>query len=63
VTPLNRQIGYDAAVKNGKLALAENITLRQAAERPGFVRPDEIDRWVVPAATAVPGAMLPGGDR
>ena len=53
--------GYATAVKGGKLAIAENITLRQAAERPGFVGPEDVDRWLVPATMAVPGASLPGG--
>ena len=61
VTALNPRIGYDRAVKIGKLALAENITLKQAAERLGYVRPEEFDRWVVPATMTVPGATLPGG--
>jgi fumarate hydratase, class II len=44
----------------GKLALAENIALKQAAELLGYVRPEDFDRWVVPAAIG-PGATLPGG--
>lgn len=61
VTALNPRIGYDKAVKAGKLALAENIALEQAAEKLGFVRPHDFDRWIVPAAMTVPGATLPGG--
>lgn len=61
VTALNPRIGYDGAVKIGKLALAENIALKQAAEQPGSVRPEDLDRWVVPAAMTAPGATLPGG--
>jgi fumarate hydratase class II len=61
VTALNPRIGYDKAVTIGKLALAENITLKQAAEKLGYVRPEDFDRWVVPAAMTVPGATLPGG--
>ncbi len=53
--------GYATAVKVGKLSLAENITLKQAAERPGFVGPEDVDRWVVLASMAAPGASLPGG--
>jgi fumarate hydratase, class II len=48
-------------VRIGKLTLAENITLKQAAERLGYVRPEYFDRWVVPAAMTEPGATLPGG--
>jgi fumarate hydratase, class II len=61
VTSLNPLIGYDKAVKIGKLALAENMTLKQAAERLGYVRPEDFDRWVVPATMTVPGSTLPGG--
>ena len=61
VTALNPRIGYDKAVRIGKLALEENITLKQAASRLGYVEPDDFDRWVVPAAMTVPGATLPGG--
>jgi fumarate hydratase, class II len=38
VTALNPRIGYDKAVKTGKLALAENITLKRAAEQLGSCR-------------------------
>jgi fumarate hydratase class II len=61
VTALNPRIGYDKAVKTGKLALAENITLRQAADQLGCVRPEDFDRWVAPTDVTVPGATLPGG--
>jgi fumarate hydratase class II len=61
VTALNPRIGYDKAVKIGRLALAENITLKQAAEKLGYVRPEDFDRWVVPAEMTRPGATLPGG--
>lgn len=61
VTALNPRIGYDNAVRIGKLALAENITLKQAAEQLGYVRPEDFDRWVAPATRTEPGATLPGG--
>ena len=61
VTALNPRIGYDKAVKNGKLALAENITLQQAAEQLGFGRPQDFNRRVAPAEMTVPRATLPGG--
>jgi fumarate hydratase class II len=61
VTALNPRIGYDKAVQIGKLALKENITLKQAADRLGFVRPEDFDRWVVPATMVAPGATLEGG--
>jgi fumarate hydratase class II len=61
VTASNPRIGYDEAVRIGKLALAENITLKQAAERLGYVRPEDFDRRGVPAAMTEPGVTLPGG--
>jgi fumarate hydratase class II len=45
----------------GRLALAENRTLKQAAERLGYVRPEDFDRWVVLATMTMPGSTLPGG--
>jgi fumarate hydratase class II len=58
VTALNPRIGYDKAVKIGKTALAENMTLRDAAAALGFVDPADFDRWVVPAEMTEPGATL-----
>ena len=60
VTALMPRIGYDRAARIGKFALAENTTLKQAAEQLGYVRPEDFDRRVVPAAKAVPRATLPG---
>ena len=48
VTALNPHIGYDKAVKIGKLALAEGLTLKDAAMRLGYLTADEFDRWVRP---------------
>ncbi len=48
VTALNPRIGYDKAVQVGKLALKDNLTLRDAAHRLGFVDPSDFDKWVVP---------------
>jgi fumarate hydratase class II len=61
VTALNPHIGYDKAVRIGKLALAENLSLRDAAARLGFVTPEQFDRWVQPAAMVAPGADLDAG--
>lgn len=61
VTALNPRIGYDKAVKIGKLALAENVTLKQAAEKLGYVAPEDFDRWVRPEQMTRPGATLAGG--
>jgi fumarate hydratase class II len=60
VTALNPRIGYDRAVAIGKHALAEGITLREAAVASGFVTAEEFDAWVRPEAMTVPGTTLPG---
>jgi fumarate hydratase class II len=61
VTVLNPRIGYDKAVQIGKKALAENLTLRDAAEQLGYVSPADFDAWVKPEEMVNPGAALPGG--
>jgi fumarate hydratase class II len=61
VTALNPRIGYDKAVAIGKKALAEDLTLKEAAGRLGFVTAEEFDRWVRPEEMVVPGATLDGG--
>jgi hypothetical protein len=58
---LDPRIGYHQTVKIGKVALAENITLKQVAGKLGYVRPADFDRWVITAEMARPGATLPGG--
>jgi fumarate hydratase, class II len=61
VTALNPRIGYDAAVRIGKAALAENLTLKDAAAKLGLVSPEDFDRWVRPEQMVEPGATLAGG--
>jgi fumarate hydratase class II len=60
VTALNPHIGYDKAVQVAKLALAEDITLKEAAARLGHVVPEDFDRWVRPEAMIGP-VTAPGG--
>jgi fumarate hydratase class II len=48
VTALNTHIGYENAAKIAKLAYAENITLKEAAEKLGLLSPDEFERIVRP---------------
>ncbi|KAA2214744.1 class II fumarate hydratase [Teichococcus oryzae] len=60
VTVLNPRIGYDKAVQIGKKALAENLTLRDAAAQLGHVSPEDFDRWVKPEEMVAPGATLAG---
>jgi fumarate hydratase class II len=60
-TALNPRIGYDRAVQVAKLALAEDLTLRDAAVRLGHVAPEDFDRWVRPEEMLRPGGRLEGG--
>ncbi len=48
VTSLNPHIGYDKASKIAKIAFDENITLKQAALKSGFVSEKNFDQWVNP---------------
>ena len=47
-TALNPHIGYDKAAGIARAALAQDITLREAAIRLGHVAADDFDRWVRP---------------
>ncbi len=60
VTALNPVIGYDRAVAVAKLALAEDLTLKQAAARLGFVTEETFDRLVRPEAMVAPGGTPAG---
>ena len=44
VTCLNPHIGYENAAKTAKLAYSENISLREACLRLGFLTAEEFDR-------------------
>lgn len=48
VTALNPHIGYYKSAEIAQLAHRENLTLRQAAVRSGYLSEDEFDRWVDP---------------
>jgi len=52
-TALNPHIGYDRAVSIAKLALREDLTLRDAAAREG-VSGEKFDTWVRPEAMLKP---------
>ena len=43
VTALNPYIGYDNAAKTAKLAHKENISLKEACVRLGFLTPEKFD--------------------
>lgn len=60
VTALNPHIGYDKAVQIGKMALAENVTLREAAAALGYVSPEDFDRWVRPQDMVEPSSSTEG---
>lgn len=48
VTALNTHIGYENAARVAKLAYAEDITLKEAAERLGLLSPEQFDEIVRP---------------
>ena len=54
VTALNPHIGYDAAARIAKHALARGMTLRAAALELGLVTPEQFDAWMDPMAMAKP---------
>ena len=54
VTALNPAIGYDKAAKVAKLALAEDLSLKQAALKLGFLDAATFDRLVRPEAMLAP---------
>ncbi|MGH9559632.1 MAG: class II fumarate hydratase [Bryobacteraceae bacterium] len=47
-TALNPHIGYEKAAKISLAAMREDLTLREAAIRSGFVTSEQFDRWVKP---------------
>ncbi|HIZ34591.1 MAG TPA: class II fumarate hydratase [Candidatus Ruania gallistercoris] len=53
VTPLNRYIGYEAAAKIAKHAIAEGTTIRQAVEDLGYVQRGEVTPEQLDAALDV----------
>ncbi|MBE9606295.1 class II fumarate hydratase [Acetobacteraceae bacterium H6797] len=59
VTALAPRIGYDKAVAIGRLALKENLTLREAASRSGHVTAEDFDRWVRPEEMLHATATVP----
>jgi fumarate hydratase class II len=60
-TALTPHIGYDRAVQIAKTALAQDSTLKEAAERLGLVSAADFDRWVRPERMLRPGDTLDGG--
>ena len=52
VTSLNPYIGFENAAKTAKLAFAENISLREACVKLGFLTPERFDEVFHPEAMA-----------
>ena len=48
VTALNPKIGYDKAAKIAKKAHKENIALKDAGIKLGFLTSEQFDEWVNP---------------
>ncbi len=54
VTALAPHIGYDKAAEIAKRALAQDMTLKEAALDLGYVNAEDFDRWVDPRAMLGP---------
>ena len=48
VTALNPHIGYDKAAKVAKKAYSDNLSLRDAIQKLGYMTGDEFDKIVKP---------------
>ena len=48
VTALNPRIGYERAAKISLTAYREDLSLREAALKLGFLTGDQFDSWVRP---------------
>ncbi len=60
VTPLNRVIGYEAAAKVAKHAVAQGVTVRQAVIDLGFVERGEVTEAQLDTALDVLSMTRPG---
>ena len=49
VTALNPHIGYEKAAEIAKLAFKENLTLKAAALKTGYLTSEQFDEWVNPS--------------
>ena len=52
VTPLKPHIGYEKAAQVSLKAYREDLTLREAALRLGFVTGEQFDAWIRPEDAA-----------
>ena len=62
VTAINPHIGYEKAAQISLKAYREDLTLREAALRLGFLTAEQFDAWVRPEAMVQPLAPR-GGQR
>jgi fumarate hydratase class II len=63
VTALNPHIGYEKAAQIALKAYRENLTLRDAALRLGFVTAEQFDQWVRPEDMTHPLAPHPAQEK
>ena len=59
VTALNPQIGYDKAAKIAKKAHKENIPLKEAGIKLGYLTEEQFDKWVNPKDMLGPTKYTP----
>ena len=59
VTPLNKHIGYEAAAKVAKQALADGATIRETVVKLGFVERGELTEDQLDAALDVESMTRP----
>ena len=59
VTALNPHIGYEKAAQISLKAYREDLTLREAALRLGFVTAEQFDEWVRPEEMTHPLHLRP----
>jgi fumarate hydratase, class II len=48
VTALNPHIGYEKSAEIAKLAFKENLTLKEAALKTGYLTVEQFDQWIKP---------------
>ncbi len=54
VTALNQHIGYDKAAKLAKTAHADNLSLREANRKLGYLTEEEFERYLKPESMTRP---------
>jgi len=59
VTALSPHIGYDKAAEIAKYALKNNLTLKEAAAKLGYVKEGHFEKWVKPENMLAPKKFTP----